>query len=99
MTRKAGPAEGLSRIHELGLLRSVRKNLFSEDKRKLQAYYQQHKTIEPGKFRNIISERRRNEANYSEHYHHGIDSGDASSSLVRSAVVVVAYWRRCSLYC
>jgi hypothetical protein len=36
----------------------VLKNLFSEDKRKLQAYYQQHKTIEPEKFRYIISEKK-----------------------------------------
>jgi hypothetical protein len=41
--------------HELGLLRSVLKNLSSEDKRKLQAYYQQHKTIEPEKFSDIIA--------------------------------------------
>ena len=41
--------------HELGVLRSVLKNLSSEDKRKLQAYYQQHKTIEPEKFSDIIA--------------------------------------------
>jgi hypothetical protein len=38
--------------HDLGLLRSVLKNLFSEDKRKLQ---EQHKTIEPEKFSDIIA--------------------------------------------
>jgi hypothetical protein len=44
-----------SRRHELGLLRSVLRNLSSDDKRKLQAYYQQHKTIEPEKFSEIIA--------------------------------------------
>jgi hypothetical protein len=36
--------------HELGLLKSVLRNLSSDDKRKLQAYYIQNKTIEPEKF-------------------------------------------------
>jgi hypothetical protein len=41
--------------HELGLLKSVLRNLSSDDKRKLQAYYIQNKTIEPEKFSDIIA--------------------------------------------
>jgi hypothetical protein len=41
--------------HELGLLKSVLRNLSSDDKRKLQAYYIQNKTIEPKKFSDIIA--------------------------------------------
>jgi hypothetical protein len=41
--------------HELGLLKSVLRNLSSDDKRKLQAYYIQNKTIEPEKFGDIIA--------------------------------------------
>jgi hypothetical protein len=41
--------------HELGLLKSVLHNLSSDDKRKMQAYYIQNKTIEPEKFSDIIA--------------------------------------------
>ena len=41
--------------HELGLLKSVVKNLSTDDKRRLQAYYDEHKTIEPEKFSDIIA--------------------------------------------
>jgi hypothetical protein len=36
-------------------LKSVLRNLSSDDKRKLQAYYIQNKTIEPEKFSDIIA--------------------------------------------
>ena len=37
------------------MLKSVLRNLSNDDKRKLQAYYDQHKTIEPEKFSDIIA--------------------------------------------
>jgi hypothetical protein len=42
------------RRHELGLLKAVLRNLSNEDKRRLQEYYAEHKTIEPEKFSEII---------------------------------------------
>jgi hypothetical protein len=41
--------------HEQGLLKSVLRNLSSDAKQKLQAYYIQNKTIEPEKFSDIIA--------------------------------------------
>ena len=43
------------RRHELGLMKSVMYNLSNDDKRKLQAYYATHKTIQPEKFSEIIA--------------------------------------------
>jgi hypothetical protein len=50
------------RRHEVGLLKSVLRNLSNEDKRKLQTYYDHHKTIEPEKFSDIIASFRETES-------------------------------------
>jgi hypothetical protein len=43
------------RRHEVGLLKAVLRNLSSEDKRKLAAYYKQTGKLEPEKFSDIIA--------------------------------------------
>ena len=43
------------RCHEVGLLKAVLRNLSSDDKQKLQAYYREHGKLEPEKFSDIIA--------------------------------------------
>jgi hypothetical protein len=42
------------RRHEVGLMKAVMRNLSNDDKRRLQAYYDEHKRIQPEKFSDII---------------------------------------------
>jgi hypothetical protein len=43
------------KIHEVGLLKAVLRNLSNDDKQKLQAYYRQHGKLEAEKFSDIIA--------------------------------------------